>query len=95
MKINDTGRVQPINPYQRAVETQKGEQSKKSSRKDEVSFSAEAMELLKAQNGAKVDTERAARIESLKQQVAAGTYQVDTAKLVDKLVPFFKTSSEN
>ncbi|AIQ49715.1 flagellar synthesis anti-sigma-D factor [Paenibacillus sp. FSL R7-0273] len=95
MKINETGRINPINPYQRTAEAQRQEQIRKSTRKDEVSISDEAIKLLQAQNSGKVDTDRANKIESLKQQVSAGTYQVDAAKLADSLAPYFKQSSEN
>ncbi|MDT3428016.1 negative regulator of flagellin synthesis FlgM [Paenibacillus forsythiae] len=95
MKVNDTGRVNPINPYQRSMESQRQDQMKKNTRKDEVSISTEAMKLLEAQNSGKADQERAQRIQSLKQQVSAGTYQVDASKLAEKLAPYFKQSSEN
>ncbi|MFP4975372.1 flagellar biosynthesis anti-sigma factor FlgM [Paenibacillus sp. CN-4] len=96
MKINETGRIGAINPYNRNAETQRLEQTKKSARKDEVSFSAEAMNLLKAQAAeGKVDTERASRIQSLKQQVAAGTYNVDASVLAEKLAPYFRQLPEN
>ncbi|MEC0171889.1 flagellar biosynthesis anti-sigma factor FlgM [Paenibacillus graminis] len=95
MKINETGRINAINPYQRNAETQRQEQLKKSTRKDEVSISDEAIKLLQAQKSGEVDAERASKIESLKQQVSAGTYQVDAAKLAATLAPYFKQSSEN
>ncbi|OBZ07904.1 flagellar biosynthesis anti-sigma factor FlgM [Bacillus sp. FJAT-27264] len=95
MKINETGRINAINPYQRSAESQRQEQMKKNSRKDEATFSDEALKLLQAQNSSKVDADRAVKIESLKQQVSAGTYQVDAAKLAEKLAPYFKQSSEN
>ncbi|MFC3747559.1 flagellar biosynthesis anti-sigma factor FlgM [Paenibacillus sp. GCM10012306] len=95
MKINETGRINAINPYQRSAESQRQEQMKKNSRKDEATFSDEALKLLQAQNSGKADAERAVKIESLKQQVSAGTYQVDAAKLAEKLAPYFKQSSEN
>ncbi|AIQ38216.1 MULTISPECIES: flagellar biosynthesis anti-sigma factor FlgM [Paenibacillus] len=94
MKINETGRINAINPYQRSADAQRQEQMKKSSRKDEVSISDEAIQLLQAQNSGN-DAERALKIDSLKQQVSAGTYQVDAAKLAEKLAPYFKQSSEN
>lgn len=95
MKINETGRINAINPYQRNADAQRQEQMKRSTRKDEVSISDEAIQLLQAQNTSKNDPERALRIDSLKQQVSAGTYQVDAAKLAEKLAPYFKPSSEN
>ncbi|WP_313639213.1 flagellar biosynthesis anti-sigma factor FlgM [Paenibacillus sp.] len=94
MKINETGRINAINPYQRSADAQRQEQMKKSTRKDEVSISDEAIQLLQAQNSGN-DAERALKIDSLKQQVSAGTYQVDAAKLAEKLAPYFKQSSEN
>lgn len=95
MKINETGRINAVNPYQRSADAQRQEQMKKSSRKDEVSISDEAIQLLQAQNTGKTDAERVLKIDSLKQQVSAGTYQVDAAKLAEKLAPYFKQSSEN
>lgn len=95
MKINETGRINAINPYQRSADAQRQEQMKKSTRKDEVSISDEAIQLLQAQNTGKTDAERALKIDSLKQQVSGGTYQVDAAKLAEKLAPYFKQSSEN
>lgn len=95
MKINDIGRIGAINNYQRQVESHRQGGSQKSRRKDEVSFSAEAMELLKAQNNSDVantqDSGRARYIENLKSQVSEGTYQVDAGKLAEKLAPYFKS----
>ncbi|CAM4226142.1 flagellar biosynthesis anti-sigma factor FlgM [Paenibacillus phoenicis] len=90
MKINETGRVGAINNYQRQIDSQRKDTDNKARRKDEVSISAEAKELLKAQEVG-IDPERAERIEELKAQVSAGTYQVEARKLADKLVPYFKS----
>ncbi|MDO7906560.1 flagellar biosynthesis anti-sigma factor FlgM [Paenibacillus sp. JX-17] len=86
MKINETNRVGAINSYQRNVEAGRTEE-KKSRRKDEVSISSEALEMLQRSS----DPERAQKIQALKQQVASGNYQVDAGKLADKLLPFFKS----
>lgn len=95
MKINETGRVNPINPYQRSAESQRQDQVKKSSRKDEVSISDEAIKLLQAQKSGETDAARSQKIADLKQQVSAGTYKIDAAKLAETLAPYFKQSSEN
>lgn len=87
MKINDTARIGALNPYQRTNETQRTEETKKSVRKDEVTISTEAMEMLQAANKP-AESDRAARIQDLKQQVAAGTYSVDSNKIAEKLLPF-------
>ncbi|GGH32971.1 flagellar biosynthesis anti-sigma factor FlgM [Paenibacillus segetis] len=94
MKINDTGRVGALNNYQRQVENMRHESDRKARRKDEVSISAEAKELLQAQ-GIGNDPERLSRIADLKSQVSTGTYQVDAGKIAEKLVPYFKSYTEN
>ncbi|MCK8489056.1 flagellar biosynthesis anti-sigma factor FlgM [Paenibacillus sp. MBLB2552] len=90
MKINETGRVGAINNYQRQIESQRKDTDSKARRKDEVSISAEAKELLKAQEVG-FNPERAERIEDLKSQVTSGTYHVETGKIADKLAPYFKS----
>jgi len=94
MKINDTGRVGAINNYQRQYESQNTGLNNKSRRKDELSISTEGMELLKAQENSQTP-ERMKRIEELKEQVSTGTYHVDAGKLAEKLLPYFKSYTEN
>lgn len=94
MKINETGRVGGVSSYQRNMDMPRQEEQKKNRRKDEVSISAEAMEMLQAQDKT-TDTERAQKIQSLKEQVSAGTYHVSADKLVEKLIPYFKQFPEN
>lgn len=90
MKINETNRIGAINPYQRNTETNVQGSQKKSARKDEASFSVEAMEMLQRSSNA----ERTQRIQELKQQVVSGTYKVDADKIAEKLLPFFKQNAE-
>lgn len=90
MKINETNRIGAINPYQRNIESNIQESKKKNQRKDEVSISAEAMEMLQRSS----NTDRANRIQELKQQVASGTYKVDADKIAEKLLPFFKQNTD-
>lgn len=94
MKINESGRVGAINNYQRQIESQRNALNIKARRKDEVSISTEAKELLKAQEGS-LSPERAERIEELKSQISAGTYHVDAGKIADKLIPYFKSYFES
>ncbi|BBI36152.1 hypothetical protein KCTCHS21_55510 [Cohnella abietis] len=87
MKINDSQRISAYRTYQQQSDTRTNQSTGKR-RKDEVQFSAEAMELLGAQRAD--EPNRAQRIESLKNEVSAGTYEVDAGKLVEKLLPFFR-----
>ncbi|WP_433944329.1 flagellar biosynthesis anti-sigma factor FlgM [Paenibacillus sp. SN-8-1] len=92
MKINETGRIGSINSYQRQLDNQRQLTDKKTKRKDEVSISTAAQELLQAQATEKAsDPSRTQRIQDLKAQVAAGTYKVDADKLAEKLAPYFKS----
>lgn len=96
MKINETGRIGSINSYQRQLDNQRQLTDKKTKRKDEVSISTAAQELLQAQASEKAsDPARIQRIQELKAQVASGTYQVDADKLADKLAPYFKSYGDN
>jgi len=87
VKINET---QPIGLYKSYSQTAESRVRAGSagSRKDQVEISDEAKELLGAQGGAGVD--RTEKIESLKNQVKAGTYYVDAGKIAEKLLPFFR-----
>lgn len=87
VKINDSQRIGAYRTYQQQSDTRANQASGKRP-KDEVQFSAEAMELLGAQRAE--DPNRAQRIESLKKEVSSGTYEVDAGKLADKLLPFFR-----
>ncbi len=88
MKINDTGRIGAYRTYQQTTEHRTSGQAG-TRRKDEVAFSAEALELLQSRKGLD-ETERAQRIEQLKAEVSAGTYHVPDHLLADKLLPFLR-----
>ncbi|MFB9276268.1 flagellar biosynthesis anti-sigma factor FlgM [Cohnella cellulosilytica] len=87
MKINDTQRIGAYRTYQQQSDIRANQASGKR-RKDEVQFSAEAMELLGAQRAE--DPNRSKRIESLKNEVATGTYHIDSGKLAEKVLPFVR-----
>lgn len=88
MKINES---QHISNIQRAYGKFKGNNDSKSGalkRKDEVSISSEALELLQTQKLSQ--SEKTQKLEELKLSVAAGTYSVDAGKLAEKLLPFLR-----
>jgi len=87
VKINDTQRIGAYRTYQQQSDV-RASQAQGKRRKDEVQFSAEAMELLGAQKTE--DPNRAQRIETLKKEVSTGTYHVDAGKLAEKLLPFVR-----
>ena len=90
MKINETGRVGNINPYQRNIDNRDNQVSNKKRQTDQVSISLEAKEMLDAQNKVN-EPARTARIQELKEAVSTGTYHVEANKLAEKLMPYFKS----
>ena len=93
MKINDTQRIGTYRTYQQSLEQRAGSAAGQR-RKDEVKFSAEAMELLGARKDAG-GSERAQRIERLKTEVTVGTYRVPDHALAEKLLPFLSPVHNN
>ncbi len=87
MKINEVNRLGGVNQYQKQNEY-RSEGSNKAKKKDQVQISAAAKEMLTTSqlNGA----ERALRVSELKQEVASGTYHVDSGKIAEKLLPYLK-----
>ncbi|MBM7566482.1 flagellar biosynthesis anti-sigma factor FlgM [Paenibacillus sacheonensis] len=91
MKINHTQRINAVNPYQKQNDQQTAGLSRKR-KTDEVQISAEAQGLL---SDSRVnDPERAKRIDDLKSSVGSGTYHVESGKIAEKLLPYFKNSKQ-
>ncbi|MFC4599670.1 flagellar biosynthesis anti-sigma factor FlgM [Cohnella hongkongensis] len=89
MKINETQRIGAYRTYQQQSDIRANQAAGKR-RKDEVQFSAEAMEMLKSRQPV-TDPDRTKRIEQLKNEVATGNYYVEDQLIVEKLLPFFRT----
>ncbi|XEC97529.1 flagellar biosynthesis anti-sigma factor FlgM [Paenibacillus tarimensis] len=86
MKINETNRIGNLNAYQK--QQQYTGQTNKKRKTDEVQISAEAQKLL---TDSRInETEQAARIQELKENVSTGTYRVDADKVAEKLLKYFK-----
>jgi len=85
MRINDINRIQGLNPYQKA--NQKREELKKlDSKKDQISISEEAKELL----GKTKDITRQQRIDQVKEQIDNGTYKIDSEQVAKKMLDWLK-----
>lgn len=91
MKINHTQRINAVNPYQKQNDQQAGSLSRKR-KTDEVQISAEAQEMLSYSRVN--DPERAKRIDDLKESVRSGTYQVESGKIAEKLLPYLKNHKQ-
>lgn len=86
MKINETQRLSAVSQYQTQQSIQRT--GKAPMKKDELSISAEAKEMLNAQQSQ--DPARTERIQALKHAVSTGTYKVEADKIAEKLMPYFR-----
>jgi negative regulator of flagellin synthesis FlgM len=81
MKINNGNGTPYINPYQKVQPVNKIEKSKAVSNQDQLQISTEAKEMLTK----KAEEARADKITKLKEQVANGTYTVNSEEVANKL----------
>lgn len=73
-----------MNPYKKQIE--KMNQLQKTSSTDQVQISTEAMEL---QKGSRIETERQAKVEELKNKIESGEYQVNPREVAKKMYEFW------
>lgn len=91
MKINQSQRINTVNPYQKQNDQQAGNVGRKR-KTDEVQISAEAQEMLSV---SRVDNpERTQRVNDLKESVSSGTYHVESGKIAEKLLPYLKNTNQ-
>lgn len=86
MKINNYG-VNPVNPYKN--QQLKTEATKKAavSFEDHIEISSQAKDLQGIKN---YSTERADKVQAIKQQIENGTYKVDANKLAKDLINYYR-----
>lgn len=90
VKINNIQRTNSINPYRNNQDTKPDDvKGSKGKQKDEVQISSEAKELLGAQNKANAGTP-VEKVHELKSLVSSGNYHVESGKIAEKLMPYFK-----
>ena len=83
MKISQFGPV-GMNPYKKQIE--KMEKLQKTAFTDQIQISTEALEL---QKGSRIETERQAKVEELKNKIESGEYQVNPREVAKKMYDFW------
>ncbi|MED4350968.1 flagellar biosynthesis anti-sigma factor FlgM [Schinkia azotoformans] len=83
MKINHFGPVN-MNPYKKQIE--KIDRLQKTISSDQIQISTEAMEL---QKGSRIETERQAKVDELKNKIESGEYQVNPREVAKKMYEFW------
>ena len=83
MKINNIGRLN-LNPYEKQMD--KVDKSEKSTKRDKVEISSEALEL---QKGNSLELERQKKVEELREKVQSGEYEVNPREVAKKMYEFW------
>ncbi|MFC4768257.1 flagellar biosynthesis anti-sigma factor FlgM [Effusibacillus consociatus] len=92
MKIDNNGRINSIQSYQKNNSTPKtGSVNTNRSGRDEVSISSEALEMAQGglmQTDARQRAEHREKLEQIKQSVKNGTYEIDPGKVAEKIARY-------
>ena len=92
MRINDTSYgLYSYQKQQNRVNHIQTNPSKKTSSSANVEISTRGREISQAMMSEQA--ERQQRVQELKQQIAARTYQVDSSKVADRMIDFWKGTS--
>lgn len=78
MKINNFNRTNVYQAYQKYGEQTKAQDTKKKAQYEQVELSNEAK--------LQIENEKQAKIERLKNEIANGTYRIDSEKIAEKLL---------
>lgn len=81
MKINDFNRMNALQYYQKQSQKPSPAEPTKKMQFDKLELSDAAKE--------KLNAEREAKIQTLKEQIQAGTYTVDSEKIAEKLLSYW------
>jgi negative regulator of flagellin synthesis FlgM len=86
MKINNFNRV-TNNPYQKQLNKQAEVKQTQTKKMDQIEISSKALEM---QKGEEVLAVRKEKVDSLKNQINSGSYQVNYDKVAEKFLEFWK-----
>lgn len=86
MKITSFG-VNSVNPYSKQQKSLKAAESKSAVSTDKIEISSAAKEMSASST---YNSERAQKIQKLKEDIQAGTYQVDARKVAEDMLNYYR-----
>ena len=86
MKITSFG-VNSVNPYNKQQRSLKAAESKGAMATDKIEISSAAKEMSASST---YSTERAQKIQTLKEEIQSGTYQVDARKVAEDMLNYYR-----
>lgn len=86
MKITSFG-VNSINPYNKQQKSLKAAESKGSFSADKIEISSAAKEMSASST---YNSERAQKIQNIKEQIQSGTYQVNAQKVAEDMLNYYR-----
>lgn len=87
MKINDNGRISPLQAYQKNQVNLKTAKGEKSAGWDKVTISPEALEMARGNfANAELVALREEKVMQIKQSVQDGTYEIDARKIAEAIL---------
>ncbi|KOF09893.1 flagellar biosynthesis anti-sigma factor FlgM [Planococcus glaciei] len=87
MNIDKTTGSSFIQSYQKQMQVSPVERTKPVQKEDQVQISNRAKEMFEKNSG--VDSARQEKIDALKMQIQSGNYEVNSAKLADRIHDFW------
>ncbi|MCF8096076.1 MAG: flagellar biosynthesis anti-sigma factor FlgM [Desulfobacteraceae bacterium] len=95
MKINPAQGIKQFESIQKKQNTDAAEKTAQAKEGDKVVFSKEVQQAQGKQNDMSVDTQRQARLQEVKEQIANGSYSPDSFKVAESLLKYIAESGNN
>ena len=95
MKIHPAQVIKQLDSIQKKQNVNAAEKTAQAKEGDKVVFSKELQQVRSTQNDPSVDTQRQARLQAVKEQIADGSYAPDRIKVAESLLKYITESRHN
>lgn len=95
MKINPAQGIKQLDSVQKKQNADAAEKTAQAKEGDKVVFSKELQQVQGKDGDLSVDTQRQARLQEVKEQIANGSYSPDSFKVAESLLKYITESRNN